>query len=191
MYVPHTRPEMGRHAAEELLVASGCDDAVALLGRRGYYRDTMGDAGVQERGIYDDAILLVSPTAFASFNANCDPSRHGGALAVLQPGIWRYKLGTHHPNSPNAYPCLVQAGPVTVRRDNGLRESGEFYIHIHRGGYRTTSSEGCQTIFPDQWDEFFALVQGEMRRHGLVTIPYCLTERAAVPSPLPSSRSVR
>jgi hypothetical protein len=79
----------------------------------------------------------------------------------------------------------VQAGPVTVHRDNGVTESGEFYIHVHRGGYSTTSSAGCQTVHPDQWPAFIALVESEMQRHGgglpidKLTIPYALTERAA------------
>lgn len=181
MFVPHTRPEMGRHAAEETLHANGVDlDKPALLGRRGYYAESLSAGDVTARGTYDDAILFVSPTAFATFNANCDPSGKGGHLAVLQPGVYRYKIGTHHPGTPNEYPCLVQAGPVTVLRDDGLRESGEFYIHIHRGGYRSTSSEGCQTIFPDQWDAFFTLVKSEMQRHGVVTLPYCLTQRPPV-----------
>jgi hypothetical protein len=176
--LPGGRPEIGRFAAEALLHAAGVDTArPAILGRRGYYRDTMGTPGANDRGIYDDAILIVSPSAYATFNANTDPSNQGGRLATLALGLWLYKLGTHHPGTPNAYACLVQAGAVTVSRDNGVTESGEFYIHIHRGGYSTTSSEGCQTLHPDQWDAFFALVTGEMQRYHVATIPYLLTER--------------
>lgn len=176
--LPPARPEMGRHAAEFLLHSLGVDtNRPALLGRRGYYRDTMGAPGVQERGVYDDAIILVTPTAFASFNANTDPSRSGGRLASLCPGVWPYKIGRHHPASPTGYPCLVQAGDVRVSRDNGVVEEGEFYIHIHRGGNTTTGSEGCQTIPPGQWDAFFALVESEMKRYSVETIPYALTER--------------
>jgi lysozyme len=51
-------------------------------------------------------------------------------------------------------------------------------INIHRGGYRTTSSEGCQTIYPSQWDGFINLVYSEMSRYNQKTIPYLLVENA-------------
>jgi hypothetical protein len=183
---PSTRPEIVRGAALELVHGLGVDVTKPfVLGRRGYYRDTMGVVGTNDRGIYDDAMLVVSPTAYATFNANCDPSSSGGHLASLVAGVYRYKIGIHHPGTPGAYRCLVQAGPVTVHRDNGVTESGEFYIHVHRGGYSTTSSAGCQTVHPDQYDAFLALVEEEMLRHGgglpieKLTIPYVLTERSA------------
>jgi lysozyme len=47
-------------------------------------------------------------------------------------------------------------------------------INIHRGGHNTTSSLGCQTIPPSQWDAFYAAVSGEMKRYNLKTIPYVL-----------------
>jgi len=189
---PSTRPEMVRGAALELAHAAGVDVTKPfILGRRGYYRDTMGVIGANDRGIYDDAIIVVTPTAYATFNANTDPSRTGGRLASLAPGVYSYKLGIHHPGTPGAYKCLVQAGPVTVHRDNGVTESGEFYIHIHRGGYSTTSSAGCQTVHPDQYDAFLELTIAEMLRHGAglpiekLTIPYALTERPTPPGATP------
>jgi lysozyme len=178
MIVPSSRPQITRVAVEDWLTAKGVIiDAPVVVGRRGYYRDSMGEAGENDRAMYDDALIYLSPTAFRTFNANTDPSRFGGRLAVLQAGIYRYQLGIHHPTTPGAYPCLVQAGPVEVLRDNGVRERGEFYIHIHRGGYQTTSSEGCQTIYPDQWDEFFIMVQNGMQHYRLTEIEYVLLER--------------
>lgn len=176
--VPASRPQLTRERAVALLAAHGVSvsAAPALLGMRGYYRDTMGVPGVQERGIYDDAMAVVAPSTFCAFNANVDPSRTGGRLAVLQPGVYRYREGWHHPGTVAEYRCLVQDGPVTVRRDNGVVESGEFYIHIHRGGFTTTSSEGCQTIHPDQWDEFFTLARLVMEQADVTAIPYVLVE---------------
>jgi hypothetical protein len=173
--LPVSRPQLVRERAERLLSAQGIHGP-AILGMRGYYRDTMGVAGQNDRGIYDDAIAVVTPRSFAAFNANTDPSRTGGHLAVLQPGVWRYKQGTHHPGTPAAYPCLVQAGPVDVLRDDGTRQAGEFYIHIHRGGNNLTSSEGCQTLPPGQWEEFYALVVREMAYYELPWINYVLVE---------------
>lgn len=174
--VPSKRPEMPRSGALSILAAYGVKPPV-ILGRRGYYRDTMGMPGQNDRGLYDDMIAVVTPRLYVTFNANTDPSRQGGRLAVLQPGAWEYKQGMHHPSNPNGYPCLVQAGSVTVLRDNGVKESGEFYIHIHKGGFNLTSSEGCQTIHPSQWTEFYELVCGEMEFYELEEITYCLTVR--------------
>jgi lysozyme len=168
--IPRSRPLLSRAAAESLLRGVGVSGP-AILGIRGYYKDTMGVAGANDRGLYDDAIAVVGPNAYRTFNANTDPSTHGGHLAVLAPGTYHYKLGTHHPGTEGAYTCLVQDGPVTVQRDDGVRESGEFYIHIHRGGFNVTSSLGCQTIPPNQYDEFMQFVfreLGERQTYALI-----------------------
>lgn len=176
--LPPARPAIGRHAAAALLLAHGVTGP-ALLGRRGYYRDTMGAPGVNDRAIYDDAIMLVTPTSYVTFNANCDPSRESPGMAVLNAGVWHYKVGIHGLSRPKSeqYEALVQAGPVTVTRDARGEDTGWFGINIHRGGRTTTGSLGCQTIHPSQWDGFIALVKMELHRHDIVTIPYCLTER--------------
>lgn len=177
--VPAARPQLSIVDARKWLAAFGVTDKVVILAQRGYYRDTMGERGKNDRGIFDDAIIVLSPRVFRTFNGNTDPSDPdtGTRLATLQPGVWQLKLGTHHPGTPNAYPCLVQAGPVTVLRDNGIRETGEFYIHLHHAGFNTTTSAGCQTIYRPQWDEAFDLIKGEMEFYGLADIPYVLTVR--------------
>jgi len=162
-----------------------------IVGVRGYYRDTMGAAGANDRGIYDDALFLASPLAFASFNANTDPSGvrkgagkgAGKGMAVLKPGLWRaHRFGMHR----GKYMALVQSGgPVTVIRDGSppYPDTGLFGINIHRGGYGTTSSLGCQTIYPTQWPAFIAQAQDLARRHHgaawrTTTIPYALIDGA-------------
>jgi len=157
---------------------------VALFGSRGYYRDAMGVPGKNDRGIYDDAIILRSGTAHVAFNANTDPSvvrkgRGTGAskgIATLKPGLWFFTLGLHQ----GKYLALRQSGKFTVVRDGidgNYEDTGDaFGINIHKGGYGTTSSLGCQTIFPDQWPAFIALVQSEMKRAEQKTIPYVLVE---------------
>ena len=179
--VPKSRPALDEHAVRELLRGAGVDvNYPALFGQRGYYRDTMGKKGINDIGIYDDAIFYCSPTAFSSFNANTDPSRGNEGIATLIPGLWRYKLGIHGITraASKRYKALVQAGSVTVHRaGDGKLENGWFGINIHRGSYGSTSSEGCQTIHPDQWDGFIGLVDGDMKRHNVLMIPYLLTER--------------
>ena len=176
--VPSSRPMQCREKTAAILVERGVRDAVAILGVRGYYRDTMGVAGVNDVGIYDDAIFVTSPSCYVAFNANCDPGIHRTHMANLAPGVWHYKLGIHGLSKPRTlqYEALVQADEVTVRRDGEGLDTGLFGINIHRGGWTKTSSLGCQTIWPEQWDGFIALVKEQMGRFKQATVPYCLVE---------------
>jgi hypothetical protein len=49
-------------------------------------------------------------------------------------------------------------------------------INIHRGGRKGTSSLGCQTIHPDQWQAFYAMTRSEMKKVGLARFWYVLAE---------------
>lgn len=180
--IPPARPDLTRDEALSMIEANfpmAPMPMPILLGRRGYYRDSMGKAGVQERGIYDDAIALISETDCWTFNANCDPNVYRTGIAVLAPGVWHYKLGIHGITRPKSqqYKALVQAGSVTVIRDKTGPETGWFGINIHRGGRASTSSLGCQTIYPEQWDEFMELVKRELHAAQKNQILYVLTER--------------
>lgn len=178
--VPGSTPKQNRIDTAKILQNNGITDQFALLGVRGYYLNSMGEKGKNDRGIYDDAEFLITPSAFVSFNANVDPSIFRPGIATLKPGVWLYKLGIHGLSKPKEkqYKALVQAAPVTVIRDGGKEETGFFGINHHRGGYNTTSSLGCQTIYPKQWDAYIALVEQEMKRYGRKTIPYVLVETA-------------
>lgn len=152
---------------------------VAILGVRGYYRDSMGKVGVNDLDLYDDALFVVSPNAVVAFNANTDPSVVRDNVATLHPGVYRYRLGIHGLSKPKAkqYEALVQADSVWVRRSgrDGLF-SVPSTINIHRGSYTTTSSLGCQTIYPTQWAVFIALVKQEMTRYQQRDLAYVLIE---------------
>lgn len=145
-------------------------DKVALLGVRGFFSNK------NERNLYDDAIHLSSPTCRILFRANCDPSLFKKGIASLSPGVWRYKVGTHGVSRPKEqqYIALVQAEPVTVERDEGKAETGFFGINIHKGGWRQTGSEGCQTIHPEDWFAFLECVRMQLRYYAQGTIPYVL-----------------
>lgn len=173
--VPPNRPRLTSGDCLSLLATRlGAQPTVALLGVRGYFLDTMGTPGANDRGIYDDCIALWSPTAFAAFNANCDPSAFRPGIAVLQPGVWHYRKGKHKITSPTGYAALVQAAQVTVMRDGTGADTGWFGINIHKGSLTSTSSLGCQTIYPPQWDAFRALVYAELDRHQQAVLPYVL-----------------
>jgi len=154
---------------------------VALLGVRGYYRDTMGKPGVNDRAIYDDAIVLVSDRVYRTFNANCDPGAFRKDIANLVPGIWLYKVGTHGWNKPPAkrYTALVQYSEVAVHRDGWAKPvRGFFGINIHKGSRLSVSSLGCQTLWPGQWDEFISTVREQLEAAGRAVLPYVLVEEA-------------
>ena len=174
MMVPPSRPRITRAEVEALLAPFGIDRVLhplLVLGIRGYYASAEG--GENQIGIYDDAIVLVSPDSILRCNGNTDPSRrrlgHGtdeakGMASLRAPQVcYAHVLGMHHPDKPTGYPALVQrAGHVTVIRDGTppYEDTGDFGINIHHGGSSTTSSEGCQTIHPDQWSQFWeSLVQ--------------------------------
>lgn len=179
--IPSARPQQAKSKTQALLTKARVADEVALVGIRGYYRDTMGEVGQNDRGIYDDAIFLISPNAYATYNANTDPSVNRKGIAVLKAGVHRYRKGKHGLSKPGGgYPALRPANAaeeLPVTRD-GEGDSMGVAINIHRGGYNTTSSLGCQTIYPSQWESFIALVYSEMDRSGQKTIPYLLVEEA-------------
>jgi hypothetical protein len=176
--VPRSRPKQKESVTRNALKKAGIDTGVAIFGVRGYYRDSMGVVGKNDRGIYDDAIIVVSENVHASFNANTDPSLFRKGIASLKPGIHLYRKGNHGISRGPGYPALRPATKgelLPVFRD-GQGDSFGVAINIHKGGYRTTSSEGCQTIYPDQWQGFINLVYSEMNRYGQKTIPYLLSE---------------
>ena len=178
MIVPNSRPQQAKEKTLAMTIKAGLDDLVCLVGIRGYYSETFQPSGNQ-RGIYDDAIILLSPSVHASFNANTDPSVYKNGIAVLKTGVHRFKKGNHGISKPGGgYPALRPANakeelPVT-RDEEG--DSMGVAINIHKGSRNSTSSLGCQTIYPDQWDSFINLVYSEMDRYKQKTIPYLLVE---------------
>lgn len=170
--VPNARPKLSREELERLIEPFNVDRVkypLLVVGIRGYYEKSLGDPTKNDRGIYDDAIFIIGPNVFLSFNANTDPSvfRAGegtGAnkgIATLKPGFYAvHQLDKHK----GKYLALCQrVGTVTVLRDDKdgtpYEDTGNFGINIHKGDYNSTSSEGCQTIYPKQWEEFITTIQ--------------------------------
>lgn len=150
-----------------------------VVGVRGYYRDTMGQSGRNDRGIYDDAIFIVGPDTFAPFRANTDPSIHRPGIASLVTGCHPYRPGRHGISRGTGYPAFRPATPgeaLPVTRDGVTDPKPGIAINIHRGGYTTTSSAGCQTLQPSDWEAFHALVHVELRRAGIRRFWYVLID---------------
>lgn len=186
--VPSSKPKLSRADAEKLVARtfktrkelSRDDYPVVFLGIRGYYRDSMGAAGRNDRGIYDDAIFIVSQNTFAAFNANTDPSVTRPGVATLVPGVHLYKKGKHGITKPGGgYPAFRpatkdEALPVTRDGETGVKEG--IAINIHKGSRNSTSSLGCQTIYPEQWDAFQTLAYSELTRFDEKIVPYVLVD---------------
>ncbi len=193
-FVPTNRPRMSYGDLMPRVEAMGLNvkgNPLVVIGVRGYYK-SMGQLGANDSGIYDDAIFLVTPAHFSSYNANTDPStRKPGygydedtrGRARLQPGVWMaYRFDQHCSSSTPRHDAICQrAGPVNVMRDGtpDYPHTGEFGINIHKGKRNSTSSNGCQTIYPDQWDAFIRAAQDQARRcfggqWKSQTIPYVL-----------------
>ena len=155
---------------------------MVLLGVRGYYLNSLGVKGRNDRGVYDDALFVCAPHSFSAFNANTDPSSTrkgtgtgaGKGIAVLNTGQLQYKPGLHR----GKYKAFRQAAEVTVTRDGDppYEDSGWFGINIHKGGWQTTSSAGCQTLPPEQWEHFRATLNNELAHEGQKQFTYLLTQ---------------
>jgi lysozyme len=202
--LPPARPRISRAEVEADLQLAQADFAkhpIIVVGYRGYYRDSMGQKGVNDHGIYDDALIIITQWEFHAFNGNTDPTAKEGTRtgrATLTPGWWPMWKLDHHKGQYLALcqrkaPCTVfRTGTlqfkVGVQNDYGRclgegKWTGYFGINLHRGGQNLTSSEGCQTIPEPQWTEFIGKVSSEAKRLWGTewkdrTIPYLLVHKA-------------
>ena len=170
---PKSKPRLTRDECEVLMKLNGLNHPdvypLSVVGIRGYYLDSMGVKGENDRGMYDDAFFLISPDSFASFNANVDPSRVRNGWGVgAQKGMASLKKGLYKAHTfgyhKNLYLALVQRrGVVTVIRDGTppYSDTGYFGINIHKGPENSTGSLGCTTIPASQWGGFINLAKSE------------------------------
>lgn len=170
--VPNSRPRRALADIKKIIAGKVVTADVVLVGVRGYYRDSMGKVGANDRGIYDDAIFVVSPEAFVGFNANCDPSVYKKGIATLKPGVYECVKWKHK----GKYDALQIVRDVLARDGQSGEDVGRHGINLHFGSETATWSEGCQTLPKSQFGAFIKLVYSEMNRHGQTTIPYILAE---------------
>lgn len=186
MLVVPNKPQVRKSVIDKILKDKGIDlkkYPMLIIGIRGYFLNTLGEKGVNDRGLYDDALIIYTPNVYATFNGNTDPSvRFKTGRAVLKKGFYLSHRFDIHNGVKNSHPAICQrVAPVTVIRDGQGEHTGMFGINIHKGGITTTSSEGCQTLPPTQWTAFYELAKSEwIRAYGdnwnKVTVPYLLLD---------------
>lgn len=179
-------PRITLERVKEILKANAIDlTKPCLLGIRGYYLDTYGVKGQNDRGVYDDALIWFNVDTFRTFRGNTDPSsyRKGSGtgsskgMANLLKGIWKgYYPGMHNGSVPHL--AFRQGQKVTVMRDGtpSYPDTGLFGINIHRGGVNSTSSLGCQTIMQADWNTFKAYGDAALKKYGMSSFTYVLVE---------------
>lgn len=179
-----TRPNISRQEAEDYILQKSdtpITEEVKVLAIRGYYKKTMGDPEANDRGIYDDAIVLIGPNYFQTFNGNTDPSKYKPGVAKLIQGLHRFKKGKHGISRPGGgYAAFRPDTPdegLDVTRDGQEGIFRGIAINIHKGGEVYTNSAGCQTIVPAQWLEFQTKVYDMMTIEGQRSLPYLLIEK--------------
>lgn len=181
--IPDKLPEQSLRALEQILADQRINrdkDKVCLVGIRGFFRDSMGVPGQNDIAMYDDAFFLVAPGRVIAFNANTDPSAGKAGIAVLIPGVHRYTRGLHGISRGPGYPAFIPNTPgkkLPVRRNGQTKVSIGVAINIHRGGNNVTSSAGCQTVPPAQWQRFYDGVDYLMTTYNQDDFPYVLIEK--------------
>jgi lysozyme len=191
--VPREKPRLSSTELRQRIAPFDIDRSkypLVVVGIRGYYKNSLGAPGVNDRGIYDDALFIDTSQVTAAFNGNTDPSSvhrghgrgSGKGMACLNAGAWfAHQFGLHR----GKYLALCQTGgDVTVTRDGDpdYEDTGRFGINIHRGSFNGTSSLGCQTVHPTQWDSFITLARDQAMRFSpgnawkRRVVPYVLLE---------------
>lgn len=185
--IPKAKPQLSVDAVDKIIAFKKIDRKkypVVIVGVRGYFMNSMGKVGVNDRGLFDDSGFVRSPSNFTAVNFNTDPSGYrkgkgfgaGKGMACLKEGTWLYKIGPHKGRSP----ALRQAAPVTVIRDGSppYEHTGDHAINHHWGSSVGTSSAGCQTVPPAQWPSYIGAIVTETKRYGQKVIPYILISEA-------------
>ena len=143
-----------------------------MLAVRGYYANTFGVKGKDDRRVYDDALFIIAENYYTALQWNTNPSpsyRYG--LAELLTGVYDVKKHKHK-GKYNAFQIIE----AKVKRDgkNGIFV-GNFGINLHYDGeYIPSGSLGCQTGRKSEFIKWQPQVYNLMDSLGLKTFKYLL-----------------
>lgn len=176
MKIPGSKPNITREQAEKVISAKGHPvdiEHVVVLAVRGYYSTTFAPIG-NNRGVFDDAVCIITDNVFGTFNFNTDPSVYKKGIATMKPGVVKYRQGIHGlswlKGRYEAFRPATKGELVPVTRDGSTATNllGQA-LNIHWG-----RSEGCQTLPYEQWATFKNLLYFEMKKEKVPTFPYVL-----------------
>lgn len=146
-----------------------------VLALRGFFT-----VGGNARGVFDDAIIIVDDVHFKTFNGNTDPQNfESGIASIKAPQLLNFAPGIHNRTKEKRkqYEAFIQNSEFEVYRDGSdVLEKGWFGLNLHRAGNFETLSDGCQTIWKPQWDEFFYTMHDVLTDHELNDFNYLLLE---------------
>lgn len=150
-----------------------------------------GDKFVDKLLIIDPSKLDQIPETFAitttpsvSYYGNPARALNPNGTAIMQPGVYRYKIGIHKKGSPTEHEALIQDGPMEIQRykpgstEVGTYEPGnedksdEYGINIHRGSKGPgvcvgPYSAGCQVFANgDDFNRFMTTIKGASQNGG-------------------------
>lgn len=190
-YKPLEKPRITLNEVRARLDAKGLLDEfeaerLSLVGIRGYYADTFGKKGKNDRVYYDDALILTtnSEKFYFTFNFNVDPSivREGVASLV---GDRAYDCVKHFHHGNLYYPCLQIVEDVLKRDGAKDFDVGRHGINFHwDNDERSKFSLGCQTLPRSQWNRFIKDCLSRMIVEKIGSVKYFLIENeAAAPEP--------
>ena len=152
-------------------------EAVYVVAIRGYYKNSMGKPGANDRGIYDDAMVLVGPNYLQTFNANTDPSKYKPGIGTVAAGLHYYRKGKHGISGRHPYDAFRPDTPdesLPGTRD-GIKGTVKIYNpNLHSGGDVYTNSAACQTVYRPQWLEFQKAAYQLIDAAGQRRLPYLL-----------------
>lgn len=179
--LPADRPQWKRERVIEFLELNGVSLVKpAILFVRGYFMDSMGKPDQNDRALYDDAAFIYTPTGLVAYNANTDPTRYKHGVAMIKPGVYPFRQGWHKWGKKGAHRAFRPATPdeaLPVFRDGIEKPRPGIACNIHKGSAFHTSSEGCLTLPPNQWDDFRITGYSVMDSHNMDIIPVCLIEQ--------------
>lgn len=141
--IPPNRPRIGRADAEKIAYAYSVQyEPLLLLGIEGYYEDSMGKPDVNDRGIYDDCLVLLTPEAGSEWETRGKPRGFDGDL----PTSGRMPRGVYTTFNFNTDPSRYRPGTGFGAQKGMMRVlPGLYFAHkvdLHKGKYEAL----CQRL---------------------------------------------
>jgi RHS repeat-associated protein len=151
---------------------------ITLIGLRGW---GSGKNTTQGKNQYDDMIVLATDDGRIGIFANCNFESTDetyyidskgkrqtltGKYGDIADGAYEYNYGFHK-NYPAFW--VENRGMVESMTYNPVNKDFTIYgCHIHQGGNSWTFSEGCITIFQDDWDRFMSFYKPNFKTSHVV-----------------------